>query len=161
DRRPDRQARGVLQRYARRAAGVRLRREIRIPVPGTTLSLAAAVTRHAVVESAAERVRGVFAEPRSGGELCLRPSRRSTDEPGTLAGDDRAPVADAGVADAVSGPGILGVRAVPVLRGSRSRAGAGGPPRTRGVPPAVSEHQELRARRGTGRSGRRANVRTL
>ncbi len=47
DGRADRPRRGVLHGHARRAAGVRLGREIRVPVPGAALQLAAAAAGHA------------------------------------------------------------------------------------------------------------------
>ena len=80
--------------------------------------------RHAGVGPVAVGVRHVPAEPRSSRQLRARVARPPADQPGALAGDDRAAAADAGHADAVSGAGVLGVRAVPVLR--RSGSGARG-----------------------------------
>ena len=55
----DRPGRGVLQRHARRAAGVHLGREVRLSVSGPAVPLAARAARHAGVGTAAVRVRRV------------------------------------------------------------------------------------------------------
>ena len=51
--------------------------------------------------------------------------------------------AGAGHADAVPGPGVLGVGAVPVLRRPRRRAGRRGAEGPRRVPGAVSQHRAI------------------
>ncbi len=80
----DRPRRGVLHRHARRAAGVHLRRQVRLPVPGSVLPLAARPPRDARLGPAAGGVRRLPAEPRSGRELGARAARPSVDQPGPL-----------------------------------------------------------------------------
>ena len=79
----DRPRRGLLQRHARRAAGVHLGREVRLPVSGPVLQLAAA-SRAARRRSTSIRRRFVdlSAEPRSGRQLGARPARPPIGEPG-------------------------------------------------------------------------------
>ena len=68
--------------------------------------------------------------------------------PGRAARHDRAAAARPVDAAAVSGPGVRVVRAVPLLRRSRRRAGAGRAPGPRGVPGAVPEHRGRSASTG-------------
>ena len=101
--------RGVLHRLPRQAAGVRLRGQVGLPLPGAALQVAEEAPRHA------------------GARICRRPrssttSRTTTRSPTTatasgaisstspaaVQGDDRPAAADAADADAVPGAGVRG-----------------------------------------------------
>src|SRR5581483_5890661 len=138
-----------------------LGREVRLPLSGAALSLAAGAARDAVVGRAARAVHLVPPEPRSGGELRAGTSGPSAHEPGAAARPDGFVAADALDADAVSGAGIRVVVAVPVFRGLRARSGRGRQERTRGVPDAVSERRRFRAARRARQAVGSGNIRAL
>ena len=106
--------------------------------------------RDARTGSAAEGVRQLSREPRSGCEHAVR----ATAAPGGRARPssrvDRAHAARPGDADVVSGPGVRGVGAVSVLRGPQAGARGAGLERTARVPVAVPECD--RSRRDGGAS---------
>ena len=121
DGRADRPQRGLLHRLPRHAAGVHLGGQVRLPVPGPVLRVAAA--------SAAARRRSDLpprrSSPSSQNHDQVANSARGAraaraDEPGPLPGDDRAAAARPGHADAVPGPGVRRVGAVPLLRRPRA-----------------------------------------
>ena len=89
-----------------------------------------------------------LAESRSGRELGARAARAPADEPRPLARDDGAAAADAGDADAVSGSGVRGLGAVPVLRRLQSRSRRSRAQRPRRVPDAVSQRRRRFERGG-------------
>src|SRR5262249_28947053 len=124
--------------------------QTRIPLSGAALLVAEASPRDAVVQRAAGKSRLLPAEPRSGGELAKRRAH-------ALRAADRAAVARAEHADAVSGRGVRRVHAVPLLRRPQAGASRGRVQRTPRIPDAVSIDR-LRLARSPRRS---ANVRAL
>ena len=144
-------------RHARRAAGVRLGREVRLPVSGAALPLAA--------RARAARRRwdlpppafvDVPPEPRSGRQLRARRARPRADEPGTLARDDGAAAARCRArrccfrarSSAASAPFLYLRRLTSASSRAAVRSG-----RAR-VPDAVSEHRRLSSARRARRSRR-------
>ena len=79
--------------YLGRRAGVRLGREVRLPLPGAALLLAAEDARHADLGHPARRLRHLHREPRPGRELGPRPAVRQRTQPGPLPRDDGADAA--------------------------------------------------------------------
>src|SRR5438105_3116759 len=82
--------------------------------------------RHAGPRHPTVVVHYISGEPRSGLQFVERPARSSTYASGSLSGDDRAPLARAGNADALSRTGIWRKFTISVLCGPPGRAG---PPR--------------------------------
>ena len=120
--RSDRSARSLLPRLPGRAAGVRLGGAIRLSFPGAAVRLAGRAARHAGPLAAADRLRHLPREPRPGRQLGARPAAACAGEPRAAAGADGAAPAVAADPDAVPGTGVLGFRAVSLLRRSRPRA---------------------------------------
>ena len=121
-RRPDRPARSLLPRLPGSAAGVGLGGAIRLSVPGAAVRLAGRAARHAGPLAAADRLRHLPREPRSGRQLGARPAAACAGEPRAPAGADGAAPAVAADPNAVPGAGVLGFRAVSLLCRSRPRA---------------------------------------
>src|SRR5207237_9842949 len=129
-------------RLSRRRPGIRVGREIRLPVPGTMVRLAARPPWLAGARRRPIELRDISRKPRPGRQFRGWKASRPGDEPGTDARAPRAPLARATDPDAVSGTGVRVVGAVPLLRGSCAGAG---PSRARGarrVPAAISERRD-------------------
>ena len=120
--RPDRPARSLLPRLPRRAAGVRLGGAIRLSFSGAAVRLAGRAPRGRRALAAADRLRHLPREPRSGRQLGPRPAAACAGEPRAPAGADGAAPAVAADPNALPGAGVLGFRAVSLLRRSRPRA---------------------------------------
>ncbi len=119
-------ARGVLHRLPRHAAGARLGGEARLPVPGAALRLAEAAARHArpaALDAVARSSPSSRTTTRSRTRRAACACTQLT-SPGRYRARDGAAPARAADADAVPGPGVRRVGAVPLLR--RSRAGERG-----------------------------------
>ena len=124
--------------------------EVRLPLPGPAV-LVAEAARAARRRSTCRRPRSsLHREPRPGRELGpRRAAARALTSPGALPRDDGAAAARPGHADAVPGPGVRRVGAVPLLR--RSRRGA----RRRRCATAAAEFvAQFPARHGRGAGAR-------
>src|SRR5207249_1004974 len=100
--------RGVLHRLLRHAAGIRLHGQARLPLSRPALFVAKASPRNAGARGGAGEIHLLPAEPRSSGKL----AERRAD---ALPAADSAAAARPADADVVSGRGVRGVRAVPLL----------------------------------------------
>ncbi len=83
-------------RLHRVAAGVRLEREVRLPLPGAVVRVAEASARDAGARSAGRRVRQLSRESRSGRQQRVRQAAASAVLAGTLSRADRADAARPG-----------------------------------------------------------------
>ena len=120
--RPDRPQRGLLHRLPRRAAGVHLRGQVRLPLPGPVVQVAKEAARHARRSASPPAAFVTFIQnhdqvANSGRGLRLS----SLTSPGRYRAMTALLAARPGHADAVPGAGIRGVQPVPFLR--RPRAG--------------------------------------
>ena len=107
DGRADRAQRGLLQRLPRHAAGVHLRGEVRLPLPGPALRLAgASAAARPALDLPPAALRRLPPEPRPGRQLGTRRAAAPADEPRPRPGDDGAAAAVPRHADAVPGAGV-------------------------------------------------------
>jgi hypothetical protein len=115
DRRADGQARGVLLGLSRHAAGADLGRPAGVSVSGAALCVAETAPRNAHRRRTCAGICYLPREPRSDCEFGGRLARPVSDLAGPVRRPDGAHAADAGNADVVSGAGIRGELAIPVL----------------------------------------------
>src|SRR5207245_10994332 len=114
--------RGVLHRLPRDASGAGLGGEVGLPLSRPALSLAAQAARHADPRHRAVGAGDVPTKPRSGRERRTRRAPASAHRPRPLPRGDRALVARAPDAAAVTGAGVLHFVAVALLRRLHARA---------------------------------------
>ena len=112
----------VLQRHARRAAGVHLGRQVRLPLSGAAVPLAARTSRVTPAWGVPPSAFVAFTQNHDQVANSARGQRgHELTSPGRWRAMTALLLLQPAHADAVSGPGILGVGAVPVLRGLRTR----------------------------------------
>ena len=152
--------RGLLHRLPRHAAGVHLRRQVRLPLPGPALHLAEEAPRHARRSTCRRRAFVTFLQNHDQVANSARGQRAApADQPRPLPRDDRAAAARAGHADAVPGPGVRRLDArsstSPTTTPSCAQLVRQGPRRVPRAVPQPRRRREMQARPARPRRPRR------